>query len=58
MYIHIFIGEQMNRFINENSDLLFKELQAPYEETFSLVFTKISNDIFSRVPLDKVFPSP
>ncbi|XP_076231190.1 take-out-like carrier protein [Calliopsis andreniformis] len=52
------LGEQMNRFINENSDLLFKELQAPYEETFGLVFTKISNDIFSRVPLNKVFPPP
>ena len=50
------LGEQMNRFINENSDLLFKELQAPYEETFGLVFTKISNDIFSRVPFNKIFP--
>lgn len=50
------LGEQMNRFINENSDVLFKELQAPYEETFGLVFTKISNDIFSRVPFNKIFP--
>ncbi|XP_017893279.1 protein takeout-like [Ceratina calcarata] len=50
------LGEQMNRFINENSDLLFKELQAPYEETFGLVFTKLSNDVFSRVPFDKIFP--
>ncbi|XP_076173818.1 take-out-like carrier protein [Ptiloglossa arizonensis] len=50
------LGEQMNRFINENSDLLFKELQSPYEETFGLVFTKIANDIFSRVPFNKIFP--
>lgn len=50
------LGEQMNRFINENSDLLFKELQAPYEETFGLVFTKLSNDVFSRVPFNKIFP--
>ncbi|XP_015592818.1 protein takeout [Cephus cinctus] len=51
------LGEQMNKFINENSDLLFKELQAPYEETFGLVFTKISNDIFSRIPMEKIFPA-
>ncbi|XP_053985809.1 protein takeout-like [Hylaeus volcanicus] len=51
------LGEQMNRFINENSNLLFKELQSPYEETFGLVFTKIANDIFSRVPFNKIFPS-
>lgn len=51
------LGEQMNRFINENSDILFKELQAPYEETFGLVFAKISNDIFSRIPMDKLFPT-
>lgn len=52
------LGEQMNRFINENSDLLFKELQAPYEETFGLVFAKVSNDIFNRVPFNKIFPTP
>ncbi|XP_029038213.2 protein takeout-like [Osmia bicornis bicornis] len=52
------LGEQMNRFINENSDLLFKELQAPYEETFGLVFAKITNEIYSRIPFNKIFPPP
>ncbi|XP_016905697.2 protein takeout [Apis cerana] len=50
------LGEQMNRFINENSELIFKELQTAYEETFSLVFTKIDNEIFNRIPFDKIFP--
>lgn len=50
------LGEQMNRFINENSDLLFKELQSPYEETFGIVFAKVANDFFSRVPFEKIFP--
>lgn len=45
----------MNRFINENSDLIFKELEASYEETFGLVFTKLTNDIFTRVPMNKIF---
>ncbi|XP_024876958.1 protein takeout-like [Temnothorax curvispinosus] len=49
------LGEQMHRFLNENSDLIFKELEAPYEETFGLVFTKLTNDIFSRVPMNKIF---
>ncbi|KAL0131853.1 hypothetical protein PUN28_003008 [Cardiocondyla obscurior] len=49
------LGEQMHRFLNENSDLIFKELEAPYEETFGLVFTKLANDIFSRVPMNKIF---
>lgn len=46
----------MNRFINENSNLLFKELQSPYEETFGLVFAKVANEVFSRVPFNKIFP--
>ncbi|XP_060828550.1 protein takeout-like [Bombus pascuorum] len=50
------LGPQLNNFINENAELLFKELKAPYEETFSQVFTQLSNDVFSRVPLNKIFP--
>ncbi|XP_029669800.1 protein takeout [Formica exsecta] len=50
-----FLGEEMNKFLNTNGDLLFKELQASYEETFSLVFIKITNDIFTRVPMNKIF---
>lgn len=50
------LGEQMNKFINENSDLLFQELQGPYEESFGAVFANIANKIFSRVPMDKIFP--
>lgn len=50
------IATQLNTFMNENADLLFKELQAPYEETFSQVFTKLSNEVFSRVPMNKIFP--
>lgn len=50
------LGQQLNNFMNENSQLLFKELQGPYEETFSQVFTKFSNEVFSRVPLNKIFP--
>ncbi|XP_043289153.1 uncharacterized protein [Venturia canescens] len=49
------LSAQMNKFLNENSDLVFKETQKEYEETFSLIFAKIANDIFSRVPMNKIF---
>ncbi|XP_015520401.1 protein takeout [Neodiprion lecontei] len=50
------LAEQMNTFIAQNSDLLFKELQASYEETFGLVFAKLGNEVFSRIPMNKLFP--
>ncbi|KAL6432106.1 hypothetical protein ACFW04_006673 [Cataglyphis niger] len=50
-----FLGEEMNRFINMNSDLIFKEFQTSFEETFGLIFIKITNDIFNRVPMNKIF---
>ncbi|XP_018047683.1 PREDICTED: protein takeout-like [Atta colombica] len=49
------LGEQMHKFLNQNSDLIFKELETPYEETFGLVFIKITNNIFTRVPMNKIF---
>ncbi|XP_011687141.1 PREDICTED: protein takeout-like [Wasmannia auropunctata] len=49
------LGEQTQKFFNQNSDLIFKELEAPYEESFGLVFNKITNDIFTRVPMNKIF---
>lgn len=49
------LGEQMHKFLNQNSDLIFKEFQASYEETFGLVFAEITNNIFTRVPMNKIF---
>ncbi|XP_046738549.1 protein takeout-like [Diprion similis] len=50
------LAAQMNTFIAQNSELLFKELQPPYEETFGLVFAKLGNEVFSRIPMNKLFP--
>ena len=47
----------MNRFLNDNSDFLFEEFQGTYEEIFGKIFKKIANDIFSRVPINKIFPT-
>lgn len=51
------LGNQMNRFINANAELLFSELQGSYEDIFALVFTKIINDVFTRIPFEKIFPA-
>lgn len=46
----------MEKFLDENSDILFKELQAPYETSFGLVFKQIGNELFSRIPFKTIFP--
>ncbi|XP_034938079.1 protein takeout-like [Chelonus insularis] len=51
-----FFSTQINSILNTNSDLLFKELKGSYEDTFSKVFAKIANDVFSQVPFRKIFP--
>ncbi|XP_063987968.1 protein takeout-like [Diachasmimorpha longicaudata] len=51
------LSNQMNTFLNENADLLFKELKGSYEETFGLVFAQMANEIFTRVPFNKILPS-
>jgi len=45
----------MQKIFDENSDLIFKELVTPYEEAFGLIFTKITNNIFTQVPMNKIF---
>ncbi|XP_033215631.1 protein takeout-like [Belonocnema kinseyi] len=50
------LAKPMENFISENSDLLFKELQLPYEKSFGLVFAQIGNELFNRVPVNKIFP--
>ncbi|XP_011863107.1 PREDICTED: protein takeout [Vollenhovia emeryi] len=49
------IGEQLTKFFADNADIIFQEFAGPYAETFGIVFTKITNDIFTRVPMSKIF---
>ncbi|CAG5047340.1 unnamed protein product [Parnassius apollo] len=50
------LGDQMNRFLNENSDLVFNELKESYEKSLSSVFQDVTNKIFDKVPMNKIFP--
>ncbi|VVD02345.1 unnamed protein product [Leptidea sinapis] len=50
------LGDQMNLFLNENSDLVFNELKESYEKSLSSVFQDVTNKIFNSVPMNKIFP--
>ncbi|XP_023941992.1 protein takeout [Bicyclus anynana] len=50
------LGDQMNIFLNENSDLVFNELKESYEKSLSSVFQDVTNKIFDKVPMNKIFP--
>ncbi|XP_026313448.1 protein takeout [Hyposmocoma kahamanoa] len=49
------LGDQMNAFLNENSELVFNELKDSYEKSLSSVFQDVSNKIFDKVPMNKIF---
>ncbi|KAK3908171.1 Protein takeout [Frankliniella fusca] len=50
------LGNSMNTFLNENSAEVLKELKPAISEGFGEVFRQIANRVFSKVPLDKIFP--
>lgn len=52
----LFPGSTMNTFLNENSHEVLKELKPAISDGFGEVFKQISNRVFSKVPLDKIFP--
>ncbi|KAM3957869.1 protein takeout [Aphomia sociella] len=49
------LGDQMNIFLNENSELVFNELKESYEKSLSSVFQDVTNKIFDKVPMNKIF---
>lgn len=49
------LGDNMNHFLNENWEIVFNELKSGYEETFGLVFKEVTNKIFTKVPMRKIF---
>ncbi|XP_037974549.2 protein takeout [Plutella xylostella] len=50
------LGDQMNLFLNENSELVFNELKDSYQKSLSSVFQDVTNKIFDKVPMNKIFP--
>ncbi|KAF4528513.1 hypothetical protein B566_EDAN015252, partial [Ephemera danica] len=49
------LGRQMNIFLNENSQEVFKDLAPALEEAFGEAFKQICNRIFLKVPFKTIF---
>lgn len=49
------LADTMNNFLNENSNLVFKELRGSFEEALGHIFKDITNKLFTQVPMDKIF---
>lgn len=48
-------GEQTNKFLNENSEEVVKDVGASVSETISAVCTNILKRLTSVIPYDEVF---
>lgn len=53
---NLLLAAPASYFINENADLLFQELQEPFEKSFAKLFMKIANSAFTKIPLNVIFP--
>lgn len=51
-----FPGDSMNQILNDNWDEVLKELKPSFEEALSEIFREITNRLFSKVPLEEIYP--
>lgn len=49
------LGNEINRVINENWDVVFTDVRDGYEKSFGLIFKDLANRVFTRVPLKDIF---
>ncbi|XP_075217824.1 juvenile hormone binding protein 12 [Lycorma delicatula] len=49
------LGDTMNKFMNDNWQIMFNELKGPFQVAFGEVFKEISNRLFSKIPFDNIF---
>ncbi|KAJ9593918.1 hypothetical protein L9F63_014632 [Diploptera punctata] len=49
------LGDNTNKVLNENWKTFWEELKPTFEETFGKIFLQISNQLFSRVPVNDIF---
>ncbi|KAF5287444.1 hypothetical protein FQR65_LT12269 [Abscondita terminalis] len=50
------LGEAMNTLINQSWRDLFEEVKDPYEQTFADLFKDTTNAIFTKIPVEELFP--
>lgn len=51
------LGDNMNRFLNENWQDILAELKPSIIDAFTQIFSGIINSVFSRLPYDDIFES-
>lgn len=56
MYSLSYLEDAMNLFLNDNRRSVAQEFKPVLEETIGQLFTKFSNKIFSKYPLDQLLP--
>ncbi|XP_058831481.1 protein takeout [Topomyia yanbarensis] len=49
------LGSTMNKVLNDNWKLMFSELRGAYEDTFGYIFRDITNKLFLKVPMNRIF---
>jgi hypothetical protein len=49
------LGQNTNKFMNDNWKIVFNGLIPEYESFFGEKFKKIANDVFENVPLNQIF---
>lgn len=50
------LADNVNAVLNENWKELFEEVRPGYEEAYGIIFRNYAEMIFTKVPLDKIFP--
>lgn len=50
------LGENMNKFLNENWTILLDELRPAFRSALGTVFSEITSRFFERVPITQIFP--
>jgi hypothetical protein len=49
------LGDEINRVMNDNWDVVFTDVREGYEKSFGLIFKDLANRVFTRVPLKDIF---
>lgn len=52
----LILGDQMNKFLDENWQDVNKDLGPAFSEVIATVATTIADGIFSTVPYDEIIP--
>lgn len=49
------LSDNMNAIFNENYQLIFREVQAPVEESFERILLDIIRPVFDKFPYNQLF---